>query len=361
MSGRKTAQDRGSISTRPQPRRPGTWRRGSCGVSPPGVGAGIGRAPQQAAQRFPMWSMPVQLPAVGTAGHTKGQIDLLLPQVAQQAAEAAQHGKLFEDQSEDTLHLLVGIELELGVRADHVARRHLTEPFAAAGAVQSSGLHTLLELMQLESSHEPLDGQDETIIEIMRMIQSVLISNQGVKSLANPDQSTAGFVLAGQAVDLEAEHDPDMAQGNLREQPGEIVAARGAGGRQSLITIEDVNALGGPAPSESELLEVGLDRCGFGVALDLLGMGLAHIDDGPAFQVMQSDLGGSVACLEFSGGHRPPPRRGVREDRGDAGATGSVASAGWPAVGVSARASAGWPGTTVWAWCAGGDWLVGAA
>src|SRR5271157_333370 len=83
-------------------------------------------------------------------------------------------------------------------------------------------------------------------------------------------------------------------------------------------------------------------------------MGLANIDDGPAFQVMQSDLGGSVACQQFRGCHRPPPIRGVRRDRRDAGATGSVESAGWLAAGASTLASEVLPGTTAWASWAGG-------
>ena len=60
------------------------------GPSAPGVGARIGRTTHEMAQRLPMRSMPVQLPPVGAARHAVGHLDVMLPQVTQQAAEAAQ-------------------------------------------------------------------------------------------------------------------------------------------------------------------------------------------------------------------------------------------------------------------------------
>ena len=86
-----------------------------------------------------------------------------------------------------------------------------------------------------------------------------------------------------------------MAQGDLREQPGEIVAADGGSAGAALVAIEDANALGGPAPGQGPLLELGLDLGRFAVALDLLGVRLADIVDRPAFQMVALDLGGP-AC-----------------------------------------------------------------
>ena len=108
-----------------------------------------------------MRSMPLQLSPAGAARHAVGDLDVMLQQVAQQSAEAAQTGELVQDQVQDRLHLLVGIELQFGVRADHVAGRSLAEPFATTSTVQASGLHPLLNFMQLDSSHQTFDGQDE--------------------------------------------------------------------------------------------------------------------------------------------------------------------------------------------------------
>src|SRR5205823_2434999 len=131
-----------------------------------------------------------------------------------------------------------------------------------------------------------------------------------------------------------------MAEGDFGQQPGEIVAADGAGRRAPLIAIEDADAFGGPTPVEGALAEIGLDRSGFAVALDLLGMGLADRDEGPTIQVAGGDLGGPVARPGFSGGHRPPPFRGERRGRRVGAAEWSTGSAGGFAGVASTRASA---------------------
>ncbi len=255
--------------------------------------------------------------------------------------------------------LLVRVEGQFAVGADHVAGRWLAEPFAAAGAAQPPGLHALLELMQLETSQEAFDGQDQTVVEVLRMIQAVLVCEQGVESGANLDQTAAGLVFAGQAVDLKAEHQADVAQGNFRQEPGEIIAAGGRRAGAALIAVEDANALGGPTPGAGVLLQVGLDLSGFAVALHLLGMRLTDIDDGPTFEMVSEDLGGPLGGYAFSGSHRPPPlgrwrwrRAGVAAASASAGPARSAAPR---ASGVASVASSGRRGQPS-AW-AGGRWL----
>ena len=149
--------------------------------------------------------------------------------------------------------------------------------------------------MQLESSHDALEGQDKAIVEIVGIIQAILIGQQGVEGGTDADQAATGLVFAGQAVDLKTKHDADMAQGDFRQQPGEIVAADGAGAGAPLITIKDANAFARPAPAKSHVLEIDLDLGRFAVALNLLGMGLANIDDGPTLQMVRGDFGWPAA------------------------------------------------------------------
>ena len=117
----------------------------------------------------------------------------------------------------------------------------------------------------------------------------------------------------------------------------------------------------GQPQSRAQFLEIGLDLGGFGVALDLLGMGLADIDDGPAFQVVQGDLGGSLARQRFSGCHRPPPFRGERRGRRVGAAAWSTGSAGRSGVVASTRASEESSGKAAGAAWAGGDCPVESA
>src|SRR5581483_10348320 len=97
----------------------------------------------------------------------------------------------------------------------------LAHPFATTGAIQPSGLHPLLELVQFEASQKALDRHDQAIVEIMGMVQAVFVGEQGVENGTDPDQAATGLVFAGQAIDLKAEDQADVTESDLGEDPGE--------------------------------------------------------------------------------------------------------------------------------------------
>jgi hypothetical protein len=198
--------------------------------------------------------VPLQLSTFRPAHGAKRQLDFVLSQVAQYSANAPQNIELFQDQTYYALHLLVRIELQLALRPDDIARRRLPNPFTPTASIQPTRLHALLELVQFEASHEAFDRQDHAIIEVMWMIQSVLVCEQGIEGSANSDQPATLLVFASQAVDLEAEYQADVAQDDLREEPAEIVTANGASAGTALVAIEDANAFGRPAPGQRALL-----------------------------------------------------------------------------------------------------------
>jgi hypothetical protein len=264
---------------------------------------------QQLPQRFPLRPVPKQLSALRSAVGTKGQLQLVLAQITHHAADTAQDGELLQDQADQVLHLFVGIELQFAVRTDDIAGRRLAQPLAAPTAIQTAGLHALLQLVQLDAPHEAFDGQEQAIIEIMRMVQAILVGQQGVKTAADLDQATTGLIFTGQAIDLKAEDQADMPQGDFRQKHGEIVSADGAGAGAALIAIEYADALAGPAPGQRTLLEMGLDLSRFAVTLHLLRMRLAHINDGPPFEVMSLDFCGSAYGEGVNGTHPTPPFR----------------------------------------------------
>jgi hypothetical protein len=281
----------------------------------------------------------------------------MAPQVAQQPTEAAQSGELREDQLDHVPDLLVRIELQAGVGADDVARRRLAHPLAAAGATEATGLHPLLNFVQFDPSREALHTQKDVVIEIPWIIQSVLIGQQRGEGGANRDQAIGGLVLAGEAIDLKAEDQADVAQGDLGEQPGEIVAAGRGGGGTALITVKDVNTFTWPTPGQGAVLEGRLNPSGFGMASHLLGMRLPDIDDGPAFEMVPLDLGGSVRPRGINGVHRPPP---LGRERGDLGGGAESSGSAEPAAVAGVRgpipASGGSPAG--WARCE--SWTGGA-
>src|SRR5262249_51413003 len=136
------------------------------GPSAPGVGPRISRAPQDLPQGLALRLVPVQLPSLRSGDRAEWQGDAMTPQVAQQPTDAAQGGELREDPVDHVPDLLVGIELQAGIGPDDVARRWLTQPLAAAGATEATGLHPLLNLVQFDPSGEALHIQKDAIIEI---------------------------------------------------------------------------------------------------------------------------------------------------------------------------------------------------
>jgi len=185
------------------------------GVPAPGIGTRISRVTDQMSQGFAVRRAPSHLPAFWSTHGAKRQLDPMLPQVARDGTDAPQDSELLQDQTQGALDLLVGIELQFAVRPEDIARRRLPQPFATAAPIQPAGLHTLLELVQFETSHEAFDRQDHAIIEVMWMVQSILVGEQGVERGANLDQTATLLVFTGQAVDLEAEDQADVAQGDL--------------------------------------------------------------------------------------------------------------------------------------------------
>src|SRR5260370_17677361 len=122
------------------------------------------------------------------------------------------------------------------------------------------------------------------------MVEPILFGKNGSKTAADLDQATTGLIFAGQAIDLKAEDQADMPEGDFGQKPGEIITAGGAGAGAALIAIEHADALGGPAPGQRTLLEIGLDLSGFAVALHLLRMRLANLNEGPTFEVLGLDF-----------------------------------------------------------------------
>jgi hypothetical protein len=125
--------------------------------------------------------------------------------------------------------------------------------------------------MQFKTSHEAFESQEQTIVEIQGMVQTILVGEQGIEGGADPDQAAAGFIFAGQAVDLKAEDQADVAESNFRQKPEEIVPSGEGGAGATLIAVEDEDAFAGPSPGQGALSQLGLDRSGLGVAEDLLG------------------------------------------------------------------------------------------
>jgi hypothetical protein len=264
---------------------------------------------------------PVQDARLRSEACPEGQIEVVVQQIAEQGGGTAQLSELGEEQVQALLDFFVGIELQFVVGSHDKAGGRLAEPFAALDPIQSARLHALLELMQFETSHESFEPENHPIVKILGMVNAIEIGHEGVERGTGLDQPEAGFILACQAIDLEAEDDADVAQGNFAEQPGEVIASDGRGAGASLIALENTNAFGGPAPLAGLESEIGLHLGRFFVAKDLLPRGLPNIDDGPAFPVAGLNFRRGQPDAGIKGIHAAPPFRRAGFLRGEAGAS----------------------------------------
>ena len=96
---------------------------------------------------------------------------------------------------------------------------------------------------------------------------------------------------AGQPAHLQAEDQPDVVETDLGEQPLEAEPALGRGPALALILVDDEDAVRGPAEFDGPVDEGVLAVGGFPVLGDLLGGGLADVDDGQPVEMPGLDLG----------------------------------------------------------------------
>ena len=75
-------------------------------------------------------------------------------------------------------------------------------------------------------AHRALQTQQETIVEVCRIVDAVFIQDQRVSQRTDLQQAMPVHRVAGQARDFQAQHDSGPAQTDLAHQPLESFAIR---------------------------------------------------------------------------------------------------------------------------------------
>jgi hypothetical protein len=125
---------------------------------------------------------------------------------------------------------------------------------------------------------------------VRRVVQSVLVGQQGTEDGAQLQELVPILARPRQSAHLQPEDEADVVEAHLGEQALEAEAALGAGPAAPLVLVDDEDAVGGPTEFHSAVGEGVLPLRGLGVATNLLGGGLTHVDDGCAFQMPCLDL-----------------------------------------------------------------------
>ena len=126
---------------------------------------------------------------------------------------------------------------------------------------------------------------------IGRVVEAVRVGEQSSEDRTQFDELMPVLARAGEPAHLEAEDQPDVIEADLGEQPLEAEPSLGRGPTFPLIVVDDEDAVRRPAEFHGPLDEGVLAVGGLAVLGDLLGGGLADVDDGQAVQVPGLDLG----------------------------------------------------------------------
>ena len=151
--------------------------------------------------------------------------------------------------------------------------------------------HPAAEEVQLGLGHDPREPEQEPIVVIGRVVEPIRVGEQGSEDGTQFDELMPVLARAGQPAHLQAEDEPDVVETDLGQQPLKAQSPLGRGPALALIVVDDEDAVGRPTefdgPMDERVLAVG----GFPVLGDLLGRGLADVDDGHPVEMPGLDLG----------------------------------------------------------------------
>ena len=168
----------------------------------------------------------------------------------------------------------------------------MVEQLAAAGLVQPPLVHPGAEEVQLGLAHDPLQTQEQTVVEVGRVVQAIVVAQQRPEQAARAHQGDPVRVVAGQATGVLSQKDADMIKAEFREDVLEASAALDRLSGASLVRVDDLDAVAGPAQRDGHVGQRILARGRLLVLGHLLGTRLADIDDGFPIEMMVADLGG---------------------------------------------------------------------
>ena len=265
---------------RPDARLPVDRHRATLAV---GVGPAVGRVGDQRVDR----SVPRPAPhgrAVGTLGR---QVESVFEEPQQRLACAAQFLDLVEDQRDRLLHPAVRILLQT-VAVLHVADRRGDDQLAAPGLPVARGQRALPQQVELVLVQRALQPQQQTVVALARRIDGLLVHQNRIDHPAHLDQRLPVPAVAGEPRHFPRRHGADLAEADLRDHAVEPGPLRAAGRRAAEIVLDGVD------PREAQLPEPVshrvLQRGALAAVQNLVGGGLADIQDRLAFQMTALDL-----------------------------------------------------------------------
>ena len=260
------------------------------GAVPVAIGPGIDRVMEQVLQRLAIGAPPLELTFVRAAVGPDRHPDPMMHEGAEQAVQAPLTLEFLKDQVDHGLGLLVGIKGEPAGGQLDVPDRRMREQLTAAGLVELALIHPFLEDMKLCLGHGPLQPEQQPVVVIRRVIEPIGIGQERMIPRTQLQQVVPVGAGARQPAHLQAKDQPDLVQGDLRQQPLESRPPLGGLTAASLVLVDDGDLRPAPAQLEGALGEGVLAGGGFAMVEHLLRARLPDVDDGAALEMPGLDL-----------------------------------------------------------------------
>ena len=255
-----------------------------------GVGPGVDRVSQDLEDGQQDRSPPLQVPAIGPVERTKPEPDVVADQVVEDAPGGADLVVLVEDQADDLADLLVGVHLDPFRGELDVAGGHAVKEFAALGLVQPASFQSIPHSNKLEFADRSLQTEKKPVVGILRVVDAVLVGEDRPEDGTHLQEIVPILVVAGDAAHLDPEDQADMLHGNFGQEALKSAPLVGRPAALSLIVIDDHDAIPGPPQGDRMVGEGILPFPRFPMVENLLGIGLAHVNDGETIEVKIEDL-----------------------------------------------------------------------
>ena len=161
---------------------------------------------------------------------------------------------------------------------------------AALGLVDQAPLQAVPHREQLELAHRPLQSQQQAVVAVRRVVDAVLVAQEGAEQGAQLQQVVPVLGGPGQPAHLQAQDQADVPERHLGEQPLEPGPVFGPPAALALVLVDDHDPGARPAQGDGVVGQGVLPGLRLGVLQDLLRGGLPDVHDGRPVQVTRQDL-----------------------------------------------------------------------
>ena len=192
------------------------------------------------------------------------------PQGVQQAREGAKGVKRFEERLEHRPRWGIGLHVDIARGEEPRAPRDPREHGAAVGLVQTPPLETLPPRMEFDVAPGAVQASEEAIMRIARIVDPLLVGEEGAKPRPPFQHMLPVVRAAGQATHLQAHTDADVVHRHLGEPPLAPVAMLGRRPTLALSFVNEPHAGCGPAQGDRIVVYGRLARRRFAVFQHLL-------------------------------------------------------------------------------------------